>query len=342
MKNEKENLNNYIDNPNLKLKKLVNINDNFYKEFSLNRFDYFILNKFIYIAVPSVIYFGSNPLSIYKLNKFLNFEKILSLEGHKNPIILVKNFFDENNSINYLLTSDIFPLVLIWEIKNENYIKIKYTISNYNEGEILSSLILFNPLNKIILSSNKKSLQSSEFSYTAGNFIRYIPGTYHETYFILEYNNFIIELCMDKIYFYNLINENDKFIIKNEVTKGINIYGCIINEILYVNNFSQGKILIIELNNKIIIKDINTFKSENIFSLITWNENYIISTDKKYKFLYIIDIIQRKIINKISTKNNPVYIKKINLDKDIYHTENILLIMDDKLKFEFWIRINNI
>ena len=193
--NEKEEFNNYLDNPNLKLKKILNINDKHFQGYSINRFDYFSLNKVVYIAIPSIFYFGSNPLCIYKLNKFLNFEKILSLEGHKNAIILVKNFFDEKNNKNYLLTSDTFPLVLIWEIENENSIKIKQTISIYNEGLILSALIIFEPINKIILTSNNESLNSCEFSFNSGNFIRYIPGTKNKSYHSLVYqNNIIIEL----------------------------------------------------------------------------------------------------------------------------------------------------
>ena len=325
--NEKEEFNNYLDNPNLQLKKILNINDKHFQGYSINRFDYFSLNKVVYIAIPSIFYFGSNPLCIYKLNKFLNFEKILSLEGHKNAIILVKNFFDEKNNKNYLLTSDTFPLVLIWEIETENSIKIKQTISIYNEGLILSALIIFEPINKIILTSNNESLNSCEFSFNSGNFIRYIPGTKNKSYHSLVYqNNIIIELCKDKIYFYNLLDEKETFEIKNEITKGINIYGCIINNILYVNNFSHGKIIIINLSNRNIINVINTSETENLFSLIEWNKNYLIATDNKYKFMYIIDIIQMKIINKIKTKCNPTFIKKINLDMHGYNYENILLI----------------
>ena len=341
--NEKEEFNNYLDNPNLQLKKILNINDKHFQGYSINRFDYFSLNKVVYIAIPSIFYFGSNPLCIYKLNKFLNFEKILSLEGHKNAIILVKNFFDEKNNKNYLLTSDTFPLVLIWEIETENSIKIKQTISIYNEGLILSALIIFEPINKIILTSNNESLNSCEFSFNSGNFIRYIPGTKNKSYHSLVYqNNIIIELCKDKIYFYNLLDEKETFEIKNEITKGINIYGCIINNILYVNNFSHGKIIIINLSNRNIINVINTSETENLFSLIEWNKNYLIATDNKYKFMYIIDIIQMKIINKIKTKCNPTFIKKINLDMHWYNYENILLILDNKFKFEFWIRYNDI
>ena len=343
IKYEKEKINNfYIDNPNLIFKKLLNINDASFQGFCLNRFDYFVLNKIIYIAVPSFFYFSSNPLSIYKLNKFFNFEKIHNLEGHKKPIILVKNFFDEKKNKNYLLTSDAFPLVLIWEIENENSIKIKYTISIYYTGEILSALILFEPINKIILTSTDKSLNSCEFSFNSGNFIKYIEGTKHETYYILEYQNNIIELCLDKIHIYNILNESEAYVIKNEYTKDKNIYGCINENILYVNNFSHGRILIIDLNNNSIINTINTNHSDNLFSLMKWNNDYLIGTDIKNHCLYIIDILNRRIINKIKTKCEPRHIKRIFLYKDLYQIDNILLILDNKLAFEIWISRNSI
>lgn len=338
---EKEKINNYyIDNPNLKFRKSLNINNKSFEGFSLNRFDYFILNKIVYIAIPNVFYFNSNPISIYKLNKFLNLEKVFSLEGHKSQIILVKNFFDNKNNKNFLLTSDTFPLVLIWEIENENSIIIKFTISIYYLGEILSALILFEPKNKIILISNNNSLNSCEFSLSSGNFIRYIKGTNNETYYILNHKDYIIELCLDKIYFYNISNENENYTIKNEQTKDKNIYGYINENLLFVNNFSNGKILIINLNNKTIINIINTNQSENLFSLICWNKDYLIGTDIKNQCLYIIDTLQMRIINKIKTKITPMYIKKINLSKDLYQINNILLISDNKLAFEIWIKRN--
>ena len=288
--NENEIFNNYLDNPNLKFKKIININDQPFQGFSVDRFDYFILDKIIYIVIPSIFYIGSNPLCIYKLNKFLNLEKITSLEGHKNPIILVKNFLDEKNNKNYLLTSDIFPLLIVWEIQNENSIIIKYTISIYYFGEILSALILFESKNKIILTSNNESLSSSEFCFKTGNFIRYIPGTNNKTYYILEYHDYIIELCFDKIYFYCLSDNNENFLIKDGNTKGTNIYGCIINDKLFINNFSQGAIIIIDLLERTIIKVINTYKNENLNSLACWNENYMIGTEIKNQFIYIVDI----------------------------------------------------
>lgn len=334
-KNNEETLQ-YLNNPNLSFKKVMSINDMPFQGFSINRFDFFILDKIIYIVVPSVFYLGSNPLCIYKLNKFLNLEKTLSLDGHKNPIILVKNFFDEKHNKNYLITSDIFPLVLIWEIENENSIILKYTISIYNFGEILSALILFEPKNKIIVTSNNESLYSSEFSLNSGNFIRYIPGTNNKTYYILEYKDYIIELCFDKIYFYDLKENEEKFLIKNENTKGINIYGYIMKDTLFINNFSQGKIMIFDLLEKIVIKVIDTYNNENLNALIEWNTNYIIANDIKNQYFYIIDVIQKKIINKVKTKLNPKYIKKIKLDKEKYYSENILLILDDKFKFEIF------
>ena len=121
----------------------------------------------------------------------------------------------------------------------------------------------------------------------------------------------MFHLRFDKIYFYDLKENGEKFLIKNENTKGINIYGYIMKDTLFINNFSQGKIMIFDLFEKVVIKVIDTYNNENLNALIEWNTNYIIANDIKNQYFYIIDVIQKKIINKVKTKLNPKYIKKI-------------------------------
>ena len=146
----------------------------------------------------------------------------------------------------------------------------------------------------------------------------------------------MFHLRFDKIYFYDLKENGEKFLIKNENTKGINIYCYIMKDTLFINNFSQGKIMIFDLLERIVIKVIYTHNNENLNALIEWNTNYIIANHIKNQYFYIIDVIQKKIINKVKTKLKPKYIKKIKLDKEKYYSENILLILDDKFKFEIF------
>ena len=74
----------------------------------------------------------------------------------------------------------------------------------------------------------------------------------------------MLNLCLDKIYFYDLTENEEEFLIKNENTKGINMYGYIMKDTLFINNFSQGKIMIFDLLEKVVIKVIDTYNNEKI------------------------------------------------------------------------------
>ena len=327
-----------LDNPNLKFNKNLSMQNHLSCEvLSIEKFDFFIINKITYIAIPNYLCFSSNALYIFKINSYLNLEKKLSLEGHKSPIIMVKNFYDKNNDQNFLMTSDNNYLVIIWKIINEKSVIIKKTITTKYNYEIFCGLILFNPKNIFILSSNDTNVCSIEYDFISGEFKRNIYGTENnKTYYILEYNDFIIELCNDKIGFYNLLEEKDIYEINNEETKGRNNHGCIIKDLLFVSNYSYGKIIVVDLINKNIKNIINTKSNDNIYSLIQWNCNYIIISDIKNNSINIIDIKQMKIINCIKVDICPKYIKQINLNPIIYKKRKILLILGDKMFFELW------
>ena len=157
---------------------------------------------------------------------------------------------------------------------------------------------------------------------------------------ILNYNDFIIELCLDKIVIYNLLEENDIFEINNEDIKGKNSHGYINNDLLFVSN-SNGNIIIIDLIQKKIKNIIKSNSNYNFFSLIEWNSFYLIISDINNNALNIIDTKQMKIINRFKVNSNPLYIKKIKLNKTIYKTEDILLILGNNMFFELWLKFKN-
>ena len=338
LKNEEQEI--ILDNPNLKFEKILSMQNNLECEkLSVEKFDFFYIDEIAYIAIPNYLCFISNELFIFKINSYLNLEKKLSLEGHKSPILLVKNFYDKKGNQNYLITSDDMYMVIIWKIISEKLIIIKQTITTKYDYEIYSGIILFNK-NILILTSCDTSVCSTEYDFDSGDFKRYIPGTKNnKTFHILNYGeNYIVELCMDKIGFYNLSDEKDFYEINNNQTKGKNNKGCIIKDKLFITNNSNGTIIIVNLNQKIIQKIIDTKSENNLFSLIEWNSKYLVTTDIKNNTLNIIDVNQMKIINCIKVQINPKYIKKINLKRKIYKRNNILLVLGDKMFFELWIK----
>ena len=339
--NNCENNDIFQNNPNLRFKKNLNIQNQLYNEIiSMDKFDYFVLNQMVYIAIPNYFCFCSNSLFIFKINPYINLEKKLTLEGHKTHIVMVKNFFDENNNQNYLITSDCDFLVIIWKVISEESIIIKQTIMTKYDKEIYSSLILFRK-NCLIITSIDTNMNSIEYEFNTGEFKRNIANTkYNETYYILNYNDFIIELCLDKIVIYNLLEENVIFEINNEDIKGKNSHGYINNDLLFVSN-SNGNIIIIDLIQKKIKNIIKSNSNYNFFSLIEWNSFYLIISDINNNALNIIDTKQMKIINRFKVNSNPLYIKKIKLNKTIYKTEDILLILGNNMFFELWLKFKN-
>ena len=330
-----------IDNPNLKFEKILSMQNNLECEnLSVEKFDFFHINEIAYIAIPNYLCFVSDELFIFKINSYLNLEKILSLEGHKSPILLVKNFYDKKNNQNYLITSDDMYLVIIWKIISEKLIIIKQTITTKYNYEIYSGIILFNNKTTLILTSCDTNVCSTEYDFYSGDFKRYIPGTKNnKTFYILNYGeDYIVELCMDKIGFYNLSDEKDIYEINNSQTKGKNNQGCIIKDKLFIANNSNGTIIVVNLTKKIIQKIIDTKSGSNLFSLIEWNSKYLVATDIKNNTLNIIDANQMKIINCIKVQISPKYIKKINLERKIYKRDHIILVLGDKMFLELWIK----
>ena len=334
----------FKDNPNLKFKKILNIQNSLICEtLSIEKFDYFILNDIPYIAIPDFFCFISNSIFIFKINQYLNLERKLSLEGHKAPIVMLKNFCDnKNQNSNYLISSDKNYLIIIWKIIYENSVIIKQTLTTKYQDDIFSSIILFKPKNIFIITSYDSNSYSTEYDFNSGDFKRNIPGTKNnQTFSILNYNEFIIELCLDKIVIYNLIEENDIYEIKNDEIKGKNCHGCLIKDLLFVINNSNGKIIIIDLNLKIIQKIINTNYNNGFLNIINWNSYYLIITDIKNNALNIFEVNQMKIINSLKIQTNPLYIQKIELNNKIYNNKKFLLIIGEKMFFELWLKINN-
>jgi len=108
---------------------------------------------------------------------------ILYLEGHKNNINTVRYFINNKDYNEYLISSDINKIVIIWDITN-NY-NIKYQINTTYDSSICSCLLVFpynNNDNYIITSTLSTSNDNDKsaikiYSLNNGNFIKYISNT---------------------------------------------------------------------------------------------------------------------------------------------------------------------
>ena len=281
-------------------------------------------------------------LDIFRL---LDNKIIKSLNGHKNDINTVRYFINNkyyNNYNEYLISSDINNIVIIWDITN-NY-NIKYQINTKYNPYINSCLLVFphNIKDNYIITStcnisndNDKSA-TKIYSLNNGNFIKYINNTNNKSiFYLLSWHNkknnkyYIIQLAYKKIIINNLLQDElySKLINKpeNDHCSGF-IYNINNNDYL-CSSSTNGYINIWGLYNKNIFKVINIYKCE-LYNIIQWNNKYIIVTDFGKKCFKIINL-ESEIIKDIKNQHT----KGIRCIKKIYHPkygESLLIAANDK------------
>ena len=305
-------------------------------------------------------YLISSSMINYNLNIIIleqevsNYNIIKELKGHNDPVTLIKYFLNENNLEQYLLSSDITQIVIIWDINNIFNPNVKHIIkTGYNEY-IFSCLILFNINNdNIIITSTVDSSQTDD-SYSRVyslnnncNLIKNILGTNENIslYLLFWFNrknsqNYLIECCQGKICVYNL-EKNDNF-CKLKSDNDFESYCCGViykkdNEDYLITASDGDYIRIWDLYNKNIFGVIKT-EYCGISYIIRWSANYYIIADQENYSFKVIDIEQLKIItdNKVNTKNKK---KGVICIKKIYHPnygESIITCDGDK-KIKLWI-----
>ena len=283
-----------------------------------------------------------------------NYNIIKELKGHNDPVTLIKYFLNENNLEQYLLSSDVSRIVIIWDINNIFNPNVKHIIkTGYNEY-IFSCLILFNINNdNIIITSTVDSSQTDD-SYSRiyslnnnCNLIKNILGTNENISLFLLFwfnrknsQNYIIECCQGKICMYNLDKSDIYCELKSD--NDYESYCCGIvykkdNEDYLITTSDGDYIRIWNLYNKKMISAINT-EYCGISYIIRWSDIYYIIADQENYSFKIIDINQLKIItdNKIAIKNKA---KGVICIKKIYHSkygESILTCDGDK-EIKLWI-----
>jgi len=283
--------------------------------------DYFISDSFeIYYS-----YHNYNDIMLVSPNKqyeiriiSLKTKKLIRvLRGHSAPIGIVRHFFDQKNKIDYLISVDDNKVLQVWDLSNN--FKIKQTL-NLMYKSIYSAIMIFDSLNDYIITSTFNNQNLAEdftkiFNLEDGKFLRNIGSKLpSKSHYLLPWKNpednlwYVIDFCVGKILIYPINGDDKLFELKAGVDFEIQLtyyYGitmgkdftnlCAVSE--------GGYIHIWNLLNKNLIytKRIN---KGNLNTLLKWSDRYIIVSDKKNCSFYVIDIIDDRIITKISKDVN--------------------------------------
>ena len=232
---------------------------------------------------------------------------INSLKGHNANTIVIR-YYSKDNKEEYLLSSDINKLVIIWDI--QNFYNKKYTIQAQYSSNIYDALLLFNVFNKdyILLSNSASNEYSKLYEFKENTpFVKNIHGTNdHSTYFMIPwfYNNkyYLIECSDNKIYINNIF-EDENYANLSMDPEGSHYCGYLYNNnFLCVSDYSQKFIRIWDLAKKVIYKQINDGTSSGCsYEIIPWNVNYSIYGCDSY--FVIININDGKMVKKIDNSN---------------------------------------
>ena len=291
------------------------------------------------LKIFEVYYPFDNPdeiFLIYQNKKNLNLEifnipkmkNISCLKNISEKMTLIKHFFNQKNSYDYLCTSDTKKIIYVYNLSLKY--DLLYQIKTYYSFNIFSCLLFFdNKNNNNYLITSTFAINGDNYSkaYTLedGSFIKNYPGTDENATSFLIYwfhkilkRNYIIELCSEKIFIYEITTNGlyASFDVKNVDF----LHGCIIKfskeEFLYCSTYSNN-IYIFDLYKKKLKSIINLWnkveKSNKIYDIIKWSDKYILICNYNNKSIDIFDTIQNKIISCIKDVDNSnfLFFKKI-------------------------------
>ena len=305
-----------------------------YKESIINNFNssYWICDTFdIYYPLkenkiePYLIYV---PLYEKEINilKIRDKKIVAKLTGSSNYIEKVKNFYNEKDNHNYLLSSDYDFSVLIWDL-DDNY-KMKHKLNPEYSNYIYSFLIYFK-FDYVITSTVGHSQGQDHikiFSFKNGTLLKSILNSDNiDTLYLIiwekdkkEEETYIIALCYEKVLIYNLLSNELYCELSTNVQESCGDYyfsGFVSydNKYLYTSSV-EGYINIWDLYQKILVKTIK-LKNSSLYKIIPWCvyinyyidkedskfyeniNNYILICDKKKKGIINLNVIFKKEID---------------------------------------------
>ena len=292
------------------------------------------------LKIFEVYYPFDNPdeiFLIYQNNKNLNLEifnitkmkNISCLKNISEKVSLIKHFFNQKNSYDYLCTSDTKKIIYVYNL-SLNY-NLLYQIKTYYSFNIFSCLMFFdNKNNNNYLITSTFAINGDNYSkaYTLedGSFIKNYPGTDENATSFLIYwfhkiikRNYIIELCSEKIFIYEITTNG--LYVSFDVKNVDFLHGCIIKysdkeEFLFSSTYNNN-IYIFDLYKKKLKNIINLWnkveKNNKIYDIIKWSDKYILICNYDSKSIDIFDTIHNKIISSIKDIDNSNFLlfKKI-------------------------------
>ena len=366
---------NYYSNPNLRYKE--NIVNDFQKDYWIfDNYDiYYTKNYLEEKKFDIFLVYGCHKNDDINIVRIHDKKLIKSLTGHKETVDIVKHFYDKVNSKHYLLSADYSKIVIVWDLNK--YIPIFNIKINYSKY-IYALTIIFE--NKSIITSTEGTSNNDYikiYSLTKGKFKANIEKTnYTETYYLLNWNynykNYLIELCYENIFIYDLSNNKLYKNLTAKIYTGSTYYysGFISSDNKYLYTCIHKGIIFIWnlLNNMLVFK----YKIENssFLKILLWKteitdnspnskdiknekiDNYILISDKKKKGFFCINInFDRKRINNMKVDKNfnaKIYTfygrdKTIKCLRKIIHPINgeCLISSGDDNNIDLWINNNN-
>ena len=256
---------------------------------------------------------------IYQNNKSFNIElynitllKPITSIKNNLKLTIIKHFFNPKDSYDYLCTSDVNRIIYVYNL-SLNY-KLLYKIKSNYTFNIFSCLLFFddkNNNNYLITSTYAKYGDNFTKAYILeeGAFIKNYPSTDENSTSALIYwfhkklkCKYIIELCDEKIFIYSMITNGIYVQFDSKGNDFIN--GCIIEngekDFLICSTYNND-IFIFDLYKKTLNNIINFWPNKDfnnrINDIIKWSNKYIIISDAYKNGIFVIDIMQNKIVS---------------------------------------------
>ena len=345
---QQNNYNNSFSVYNLNIKKnFKNPTKKLINKLDLNPVDNFILfttlknENFIIISLNYKLYY-------YNFNDNLKKNVIQIKSYNKKKILCLKYYFSKN--IDYLITSSIDNLIIIYDIQN-----------NFNKVNIIENIGINCDENNdfLLFSFTQFELNNNNYLLTTcfnDNFIKLLDFNGENKQIFFNYNNvkkIDIYYCEQNYIFYVIIlgqnnvfsinfdkKENKTIFSKNNNNLIINNFEVFDNEnkIVLIESYECGNILIYDFILGNLLKKINVCEKINDFIILNNDYLFIASDDS---LLYQININNEEVIN-FPLKNSIIKINKFIKSKSDTNNEDIEYIigLNDKKQLLLWESIN--